>query len=117
MKTSESLSLAGADANTRGILVGQDWYFVVGNKVYTSPVLKPQLADLTTLPDDLGVPVAVAVSSKETHLIIATYDAGSSHENKGSFALVDLTTKEVKVHRNVMGKCVVAKGYDANPWF
>lgn len=117
LKTSESLSLAGADANTRGILVGQDWYFVVGSKVYTSPVLKPQLADLTTLPDDLGVPVAVAVSSKETHLIIATYDAGSSHENKGSFALVDLTTKEVKVHRNVMGKCVVAKGYDANPWF
>ena len=79
LKTSESLSLAGADVNTRGILVGQDWYFVVGNKVYTSPVLKPQLADLTTLPDDLGVPVAVAVSSKETHLIIATYDAGSSH--------------------------------------
>jgi len=35
--------------------------------VYTSPVLKPQLADLTTLPDDLGVPVAVAVTSKETH--------------------------------------------------
>ena len=117
LNASESLSLAGADANTRGILVGQDWYFVVGNKVYTSPVLMPQLADLTTLPDGLGVPVAVAVSSKETHLIIATYDASSSHENKGSFALVDLTTKEVKVYRNVMGKCVVAKGFDANPWF
>ncbi|MFR7878232.1 MAG: hypothetical protein ACLU4J_18580 [Butyricimonas paravirosa] len=48
--------------------------------------MKPQLADLTTLPDDLGAPVAVAVSSR-AHLIIATYDAGSSHENKGSFAL------------------------------
>ena len=29
-----------------------------------------------------------------------------------SFAIVDLMSKEVTVHRNVMGKCVVAKGYD-----
>ena len=30
-----------------------------------------------------------------------------------SFAIVDLMSKEVTVHRNVMGKCVVAKGYDS----
>jgi len=117
LKSFESLPLAGVDANTRGILVGSDWYFIVGNKVYTSPVLKPQLADLVTLPTGLGEPVAVAVSSKETHLIIATYDRNSSLENKGSFVIVDLTTKEITEHRNVMGKCVVAKGFDANPWF
>ena len=117
LKSSESLSLAGVDANTRGILIGSDWYFVVGNKVYTSPVLKPQLTELVTLPTGLGSPVAVAASSKETHLIIATYDSNSSHENKGSFVEVELTSKEVKTHRNVMGKCITAKGFDANPWF
>ena len=117
MKSIETLALAGVDVNTRGILVEKDWYFVVGNKVYTSPVQKPQLTELTTLPDDLGEPVAVAISAKETYLIVAMYDSHSSHENKGSFLLVDLTSKEVIVHRNVMGKCVVAKGYDVNPWF
>ena len=61
-----------------------------------------------TLPDDIGKPVAVAVSAKETQLIIATYDAGSPKEYKGSFAIVDLMSKEVTLHRNVMGKCVVA---------
>ena len=30
-----------------------------------------------------------------------------------SFAIVDLMSKEVTLHRNVMGKCVVAKGYDS----
>ena len=34
-----------------------------------------------------------------------------------SFAIVDLMSKEVTLHRNVMGKCVVAKGYDSNPWW
>jgi len=33
-----------------------------------------------TLPDDIGKPVAVAVSAKETQLIIATYDAGSPNK-------------------------------------
>lgn len=106
----ETLPLAGADADTKGVLVAEnDWYFVVGNKVYTTPVLKPTLADFVTLPDDIGKPVAVAVSAKETQLIIATYDAGSPKEYKGSFAIVDLMSKEVTLHRNVMGKCVVAK--------
>ena len=114
----ETLPLAGADADTKGVLVAEnDWYFVVGNKVYTTPVLKPTLADFVTLPDDIGKPVAVAVSAKETQLIIATYDAGSPKEYKGSFAIVDLMSKEVTLHRNVMGKCVVAKGYDSNPWW
>ena len=114
----ETLPLAGADANTKGVLVAEnDWYFVVGNKVYTTPVLKPTLADFVTLPDDIGKPVAVAVSAKETQLIIATYDAGSPKEYKGSFVIVDLMSREVTVHRNVMGKCVVAKGYDSNPWW
>ena len=114
----ETLPLAGADANTKGVLVAEnDWYFVVGNKVYTTPVLKPMLTDFVTLPDDIGKPVAVAVSAKETQLIIATYDAGSPKEYKGSFVIVDLMSREVTVHRNVMGKCVVAKGYDSNPWW
>ena len=114
----ETLPLAGADADTKGVLVAEnDWYFVVGNKVYTTPVLKPTLADFVTLPDDIGKPVAVAVSAKETQLIIATYDAGSPKEYKGSFAIVELMSKEVTLHRNVMGKCVVAKGYDSNPWW
>ena len=115
---SNSFALPSADKNTKGVLVGEkDWYFAAGNKVYTSPVLKPQLTEFVTLPDDIGVPVAMAPSSKETQLIIATYDAGSAKEYKGSFVLIDLLTKEITVHRNVMGKCVVAKGYDANPWF
>ena len=52
---------------------------------------------------------------KETQLIIATYDAGSPKEYRGSFAIVDLMSKEVTVHQVMMGKCVVAKGYDSNP--
>lgn len=43
------------------------------------------LTDFVTLPDDIGKPVAVAVSAKETQLIIATYDAGSPKEYKGFF--------------------------------
>lgn len=113
-----SLPLAAADVNTQGILVAEnDWYFVAGNKVYTSPVLMPTLTEFVTLPADIGEPVAIAASSKNTQIIIATYDAGSAEKYKGSFAIVDLLTKEVTVHRNVMGKCVVAKGYDSNPWW
>ena len=112
------LPLSEADENAKGVLVAEnDWYFVAGNKVYTSPLLLPELKEFVTLPGGIGEVTAIAVSSKETSLIIATYDEGSTEEYKGSFVLLDLASKEMTVHKNVMGKCVVAKGYDANPWF
>ena len=113
-----TLQLADADKNTKGVLVAEkDWYFVVGNKVYTSPVLLPKLSDFVTLPSDLGEVTSVGLSSKGTQLIIATYDANSTEKYKGSFVLVDLMSKKLTVHKNVMSRCVVAKGYDANPLF
>lgn len=117
LSESKTFPLAGADSHTIGAVTENDWYFVVGNKIYTSPVKLPVLTEFTNLPDDIGTPMSVAFSSKGTHLIVATYDENSKEEYKGSFALVNLTTKEVVVHRNVMGKCMVAKGYDANPWW
>ena len=105
--------LTGVDSHTKGTMTQNDWYFVVGNKIYTSPVLKAQLSEFSTLPEGIGEVVAVATSSKGTHLIVATYDENSTEKYKGSFALVNVTTGETVVHRNVMGKCVVAKGYDA----
>lgn len=117
-RSMESLALDGVDEHTQAILVNNnDWYFVIGNKIYTSPVLKPKLTEFTTLPSDLGAPTAIGLSSKGSKLIISTYNENSSHENKGSFVEVELTSKEVKTHRNVMGKCITVKGFDANPWW
>lgn len=113
-----TLPLPDAGEKTKGVLVAEnDWYFVVGNKVYTSPVLLPKISDFVTLPDGLGEVTAVGISSKETQLIIATYDENSANENKGSFVIIDLMSKQMTIHKNVMSKCVVVKGYDANPWF
>lgn len=113
-----TLTVAGANAATKAILIGEnDWYFVTKDKVYTSPALMPAISEFVTLPADIGLPVVVAVSAKENYLIVATYDENSTEEYKGSFVLVNLVTKEMAIHRNVMGKCVVAKGFDANPWW
>ncbi len=113
----KSFQVPGVDKNIKGVIAEKNWYVVVGNKIYASPTLMPILQEFTNLPDDIGMPMSVALSSKGTHLIVATYDENSTEEYKGSFALVNVTTGETVVHRNVMGKCVVAKGYDANPWF
>ena len=110
------LPLAGVDSDSKALLVGKDWYFAVGNKIYTSPVLLPTLADFVTIPEDCGKIVSMNSSAMQSLLVVATYNEKSSEELKGSVIFIDMQTKKQTVYKNVIHKCVSILSCNADPY-
>ncbi len=105
------LSVIGADADTKVVLVKNlDWFFVIGNKVYTSPKDMPVLSEFMTIPEEYGKVTAVSVSGRQSRLVVATYDENASAEMKGSILLIDIATKEITAYKHVIHKCVSCVG-------
>lgn len=108
-------TIADMDANSKIIAIGNDWYLATRNKIYTSPKLLPKFEDFVELPSDIGAPVAIAASCKLKYILIATYDPTSSAEKKGSFVEIEIVTKKITVHKNVIDKCVEIGAYNSDP--
>ncbi len=102
-----TLPVSGAGADTKAVIVNKnDWYFFIGNKVYTSPVKLPQLSEYLTIPEEYGKVTAVSVSAREKRLAVATYNENSDSEMKGSILFIDIATKEITAYKNSIHKCV-----------
>lgn len=105
------LPVSGADADTKALLVKDlDWYFFVGNKIYTSPVEMPKLAEYMTIPDEYGKVTAVGVSGRNSRLLVATYDENATSDLKGSILLIDIETKTITARKHCINKCVSCLG-------
>lgn len=106
------LPVVGADANTKALLVKNlDWFFFIGNEVYTSPKDMPELAGYMTIPSEYGKVVAVSASGRQSRLVVATYDEEASGEEfKGSILLIDIETKKITPYKHVIHKCVSCVG-------
>lgn len=101
------LPVSGAGADTKAVVVKNlDWYFFVGNRIYTSPIDMPKLADYATIPDEYGRVTSVSVSGKQSRLVVTTYNEKSNSELKGSILFINIETKEIKAYKNVIHKCV-----------
>lgn len=106
----------GVGENATLISITNDWYFGIGNKIYSSPNLLPALSNWTELPSNLGEITAMTSSGAGKKIVVAMYDKNSSASKKGSFVIIDLLTKEKVIHANVIDKCVSVGGYNSDPW-
>lgn len=105
------LSASGIDTDTKTLLVkNMDWFFFAGNKIYTSPVEMPKIADFMTIPDEYGKVTAVSASGRGERLVVATYDENATSEMKGSILLIDVATKKLTAYKHCMYKCVSCLG-------
>lgn len=105
------LPVSGADADTKVLLVKNlDWFFFIGNQVYTSPKDMPVLSDFMTIPAEYGKVVAVSASGRQSRLVVATYDENASSEFKGSILLIDIETKKIIPYKHTIHKCVSCAG-------
>lgn len=114
------LPVENADGDTKAIVANNtDWYFFVGNKIYTSPVDLPKLSDFLTIPEEYGKVTSVHVSAKASRLIVTTYNENSSAELKGSILFIDIYEKQIIAHKNVIHKCISCLGANdaTNPYY
>lgn len=105
------LPVSGTNSDTKTLLVKDlDWYFFIGNKIYTSPIAMPQLAEYMDIPEEYGKVTAVSVSGRGERLVVATYDENATSELKGSIVLIDIATKQITAYKHCMHKCVSCLG-------
>lgn len=105
------LTGAGIGTETQSLLIKDlDWFFFAGNKIYTSPVEMPKIANFMTIPEEYGKVTAVASSGRGSRLIVATYDENATSEMKGSILLIDIETKKITAYKHSIHKCVSCLG-------
>lgn len=98
---------AGADENSRGIFTGNDWYFSIGNRILTAPkLLVTDLTPFVEIPAEYGGITDMTISAAGKYIVVSTYNEASAEEYKGSLILVDMQTKEMVFHPNIMHRCV-----------
>jgi hypothetical protein len=102
-----TLPISGADANSKVVIANNvDYYFVINNKIYTSPIDLPALSEYLTLPTEYGKITSANLSAKNTMLIVTTYDESSSEKLKGSVIFINIKTKQMTIRKNCINKCV-----------
>ncbi|MEG2339334.1 MAG: PKD-like family lipoprotein [Odoribacter sp.] len=111
-----TLPVSGADSDTKAVLITQDWYFSIGNKIYTSPTLLPKLTPFIDIPTEYGKIVNINCSAMKTQLVVTTYDSNSTNELKGSVLFIDIQTKKMTIYKNVIHKCVSILSCNSDPW-
>lgn len=111
-----TLPASGADADTKALLTSQDWYFTMGNKIYTSPVLLPALNSFIDIPAEYGKIVGISCSAMKTQLVVTTYDSGSTEQMKGSVIFIDIQSRKMTPYKNVIHKCTSILGCNSDPW-
>lgn len=109
--------LPDAGKSAQAIIVGQDWYFAIGNKIYTSPVQLPALSPFVSIPEEYGKIVNISCSVLESLLVVATYDPDSPEEWKGSVLFIDIQTRQIiKTFPHVIHKCVSMLSCNSDPY-
>lgn len=102
------ISIAGVNANTRAIMNGKTWYILIGNTIYKSPILIPELTKVKDIPEELGEVRAFNICDNGDKIIVATYQPDSQNEMKGSVYFLNSETGEILEpgYPNVTGEAV-----------
>lgn len=116
LESTETLAVSGADSDTKALLIKQDWFFTIGNMIYTSPVLLPALDEFIKIPAEYGKIVNLNASAMQSQLVVTTYDSESPAEMKGSVIFIDITTKKMTPYKHVIHKCVSILGANTDPY-
>ncbi|MDQ2177170.1 PKD-like family lipoprotein [Marinifilum sp. D714] len=116
--SSTALPVSGLNDESVCQLVGTNFYFIIGNSIYTSPSLNPKLTKIVDIPAEFGKPLKFEMSIKGSKLWVATYDESSTEELKGSVIVVDPANKTIdNTFKNVCGKPAQMLTADGNPWW
>lgn len=115
-KGRNSISVTGANNNSKALLVGSNCYFTAGNKIYTSPQVQlKEVSPFIDVPAGFGDIVELAPSAGGSRLLVTTYDSMSSKEKKGSLFIIDIATKEIISYTNSIHKCVSILSANTDP--
>lgn len=90
-----------------------DWYFGVGDKIYSSPDMLHKLTLFYTIPADFGEIIEVKSSVKGSSLAVTTYNKSSK---KGSFILIDIQSGAAKTYKDVMNEPISLFCADDSKW-
>lgn len=91
-----------------------DWYFGIGDKIYSSPDLLHKLTHFYTVPADFGEIVEVKSSVRGSSLAVTTYNKSTK---KGSFILIDIQSGSAKTYKDVMNEPISLFAADASAFF
>lgn len=97
------------------IYADSDWYITSKNVIYTVMETSGEIKTYATLPEECGEITCIKESMKRKSYVIATYNANSTEEYKGSIVFIDKATKKQFVYKNVINKCVDLYSANANP--
>lgn len=103
-----SIDLPGAGKNTKIAEAEKDWYISVGNKIYIAPKDRiSEIREFATIDSKYGEISDIALSVRNTKLIVATYNNNSSSPRKGSVLYIGASSGEViSAYQNVINDCV-----------
>jgi hypothetical protein len=111
------LPVTGITSNSICKILEGDYYFIIGNSIYSSPALNPKLTKVADVPEELGAPLKMEMSVKGSMLWVATYNESDAAELKGSVVVVNTTDKKVEhTFKNVCAKPADIMTADASPW-
>lgn len=111
------IPMPGVNVNTKAIMYGKTWYILIGNTIYKSPILMPELTKVKEVPTELGEVKAFNLCDNGDKIIISTYQSNSSKEMKGSVYFLNSETGEILEpgYPNVTGEtvCILNTDYEA----
>lgn len=107
---------ASGTATTALHVADEQWYISIGNEIFLYSGKSNTMSPFITLESSLGTIQQTAVSQKGNQLVVATYNAQTNSNLKGSIAIIDITTKKVTLYPNTIYNCVGIASCDSKSW-
>jgi hypothetical protein len=116
--STNTIAIDGIDDKVTCKIFGTSYYFIIGNAIYSSPLLNPALTKVVDIPAGLGAPLKFDMGIDDSRLWVATYNPASTKNLKGSVVVIDPVNKNIEsTFENVCGKPADISTADGSPWW
>lgn len=107
------------DENTKAVYLSDMWLVIdKNNDVYRVTASSSSLGKIyASIPKECGAVTAVGMSTKQSTMIVATYNESSTAKHKGSVIFIDKDSGKTYVYKNVIDRCVSLDGANSHSYF
>lgn len=97
-------------------ITDDQWYVAIDNTIFLYDGKTNSIHQFVTLEKSIGIIQKMALNQKGDKLVISAYNTQSRNRVKGAIAIVDSSTKEMKLYPNSIYSCVGIVSCDSRSW-
>lgn len=97
-------------------ITDDQWYVAIDNTIFLYDGKTNSIHQFVTLEKSIGIIQKMALNQKGDKLVISAYNTQSRNRVKGAIAIVDSSTKEMKLYPNSIYSCVGIVCCDSRSW-